>query len=273
MALHNLSDPLYPKNWDDLQSLLFRDTYNQQLDRIRSPYIYRGLSRIDYELKTSLVRLGGPYAELEFHLLRNFKKYSFQANVTQNSDWEWLGLAQHHGLPTRLLDWTYSPLIALHFATASIQSYQYDGVIWALKYEEVNNYLPDRLKRKLHQIGSNSFTTGMLSEVYRNLADLSAAEEDFVIALEPPSLDARIVNQYAIFTLMSDARSLLNEWLEDKPDLYFRICIPAALKWEVRDRLDQLNINERVIFPGLEGLSKWLKRHYSPKDSGDHLAT
>ena len=263
---NRLAKPFRPANWSELQELLFRDTFNSHLNRVRSPYLYRGLSDIQYELKTSLIRLGGPFQDLEFHLLRNFKKYAFRPDIRRNTDWDWLALAQHHGLPTRLLDWTYSPYAALHFATANIDRFEIDGVIWALNYEALKSYLPIKLKNKLDEVGSNSFTTEMMSDVYQSVVRLSKEEELFVVAFEPPSLDSRIVNQYAIFTLMSDSRALLNEWLEDKPELYFRICIPAELKWEIRDRLDQLNINERVLFPGYEGLSKWLKRHYSPKD-------
>ena len=49
------------------------------------------------------------------------------------------------------------------------------------------------------------------------------------------------------------------------PELVRRIVIPAELQWEVRDKLDQANVTERVLFPGLDGLSTWLTRHYRPR--------
>ena len=57
----------------------------------------------------------------------------------------------------------------------------------------------------------------------------------------------------------------VDDWLSRHPHLYRRLIIPRQLKWEIRDKLDQCNITERVLFPGLDGLSSWLRRHYSPK--------
>ncbi len=57
----------------------------------------------------------------------------------------------------------------------------------------------------------------------------------------------------------------LDDWLQSHPDIYRRIVIPHALKWEVRDKLDQANVNERVLFPGLDGLCRWLGRQYAPR--------
>jgi hypothetical protein len=57
----------------------------------------------------------------------------------------------------------------------------------------------------------------------------------------------------------------MDEWLGGHEELVRRIVLPAGLKWEVRDKLDQANITERVLFPGLDGLATWLKRYFSPR--------
>ena len=64
---------------------------------------------------------------------------------------------------------------------------------------------------------------------------------------------------------MSSPEARLDLWLAAHPQLFRRIIIPAELKWEIRDKLDQANVTERVLFPGLDGLSRWLKRYYSPR--------
>ena len=88
--------------------------------------------------------------------------------------------------------------------------------------------------------------------------------EPFVVFMEPPAVDRRILNQFALFSLMSSPSAHLDKWLEGHPELCRKVRIPAKLKGEIRDNLDQANINERVLFPGLDGLSRWLARYYTP---------
>ena len=201
---------------------------------------------------------------VEVALLRNFRKYAHGEAAGTDSIWDWLALGQHRGLPTRLLDWTYSPLVALHFATDNPGEFDSDGVVWCVNFVEANKRLPSRLRRILEQEGSDTFTVEMLAE-FETLREFDAlSREPFVIFLEPPALDQRILNQLALFSVMSSAEAELSDWLERHPDLCRRVEVPAALKWEVRDKLDQANINERVLFPGLDGLSRWLARYYTP---------
>ena len=253
-------------SWNQLQDELFEDSWSSDIGRFRSRYAFRGLSDARYQLETTLIRLGGAFDNLERHLLRNFKKYAHRSVVERDSLWHWLSVAQHYGLPTRLLDWTYSPFIALHFATANFERFDADGVIWAVNYLKAHQLLPDRLRRMLDEEGANVFTVEMLSESVRSLEELAElSHRDFVIFFEPPSIDDRIINQFAFFSVMSRPNSILDDWLDSHRELWRRIIIPADLKWEIRDKLDQANITERVLFPGLDGLSSWLKRHYSPK--------
>ncbi len=256
-------------SWAELQEALFADAWNAELGRFRSRYAFRGLSDKNYRLETTLMRLGGPYANLERHLLRNFKKYARRNVVEQDSIWHWLSVAQHYGLPTRLLDWTYSPYVALHFATANIERFDRDGAIWAVNYLKTHQQLPQRLFLKLNEEGANVFTVEMLSETVSSLQQLTLqGSTDFALFFEPPSIDDRITNQFAFFSVMPDPARALDDWLRHHPELWRKIIIPAALKWEIRDKLDQTNMTERVLFPGLDGLSSWLKRQYSPKTSG-----
>jgi len=253
------------KSWDELLNELFANSWNEDIRRFRSRFAFRGLSDSDYRLDTTLMRLGGHYVELERHLLRNFKKYAHRNIVEGDSVWNWLSVAQHYGLPTRLLDWTYSPFVAMHFATSNIDKFDTDGVIWAVNYVKAHELLPPVFKEKLEAEGANVMTVGMLSETVNSLPELDAlASDKLTIFFEPPSIDDRIVNQHAFCSVMSDPSMALDEWLDDHPGISRKIIIPASIKWEIRDKLDQANVNERVLFPGLDGLSRWLKRHYSP---------
>lgn len=259
------------KGWEHLNEILFEGSWDKRLHRFRSSAAFRGLSRADYDLRTSLMRLGGDYANLESHLLRNFEKYAHGAILETRSTWYWLALAQHHGLPTRLLDWTFSPHIAVHFATSNTAAFDYDGAIWCVDYVRARDFLPSVLREEIRrEEGMSVFTVEMLERRVKQLRDLTELREggdDFVVFFEPPSLDARIVNQLALFSMMSTPNSRLDNWLERHAQVWRRIIIPAELKWEVRDKLDEIGVTERVLFPGLDGLANWLRRYYGPGPS------
>jgi hypothetical protein len=251
-------------SWAELQEALFAGSWQQAIGRHRSNDVFRGQGCAGDGLETSLMRLGGDYSSLERSLLRNFRKYARRDAVDVDSPWDWLALAKHHGLPTRVLDWSFSPYVALHFATASPRFFAEDGAIWCVDHVAATGRLPSRLSAQLDEERSSVFTTELLSSVAAGLDELDGLlGPEHVVFFEPPSLDQRIVNQFAVFSLQGGATARMDEWLERRPGLGRRVVIPAELKWEVRDKLDQANVNERVLFPGLDGLSRWLARHYA----------
>ena len=251
-------------SWIELQEALFAGSWQASISRHRSNYVFRGAPRARHGLETSL-QTGGFEAH-ERHLLTSFRKYALRNAVHGDWLWNWLSLAKHHGLPTRLLDWTYSPYVALHFATHDFRHFDEDGAIWCVDYRRTNELLPRALKKVLETEDVNIFTTELLNRVATTLADFDAlGHEEFVLFFEPPSLDERIVNQFALFSLPSSPTLKLEELLRRRDDAYRRIIIPSDLKWEVRDKLDQANITERVLFPGLDGLSQWLKRYFTTR--------
>jgi hypothetical protein len=67
-----------------------------------------------------------------------------------------------------------------------------------------------------------------------------------------------------VLAALADPTCHMEDWMADHPDLWRAWRIPPHVKAEVRARLDQANVNERVLLPGLDGLASWLRRYYSP---------
>lgn len=235
-------------------------------ERVHSSLVFRGLARSSYSNVPSLARLGEDSSRLERHLIRNFRKYAHRERPGPTV-WDWLSLAQHHGLPTRLLDWTFSPFVAAHFATASHP--EDDAVVWAVDCAAAHELLPLGLKTALGAEGATVFTTELLAAHAPSLdvLDRFGEGEPFVLFFEPPSLDDRIVNQSAVLSTMSDPNLGMAEWLGANPGLWHAWLITPDAKAEIRERLDQANITERVLMPGLDGLAAWLRRYYGPARS------
>jgi hypothetical protein len=237
--------------------------------RRRDTGVYRGAFNATRPLLTSLDRLGGVHpahtkGALEAHVLRSFRRYSRPHVGNTLTDWELLVAAQHHGAPTRLLDWSYSPLVAAHFATRSARSDAEPRAIWRLDWQRVHTafgipcvaLLTDDLERHFGKEGE-PFTPW-------RLFDAPADARPFACLVEPPSLDVRITVQAATFTLCSDRTQAFDAFLaaHDLDDALTRFVIPAAEVPRIRDQLDLVGFDERRLFPDLDGVAAALQRYY-----------
>ena len=83
-----------------------------------------------------------------------------------------------------------------------------------------------------------------------------------MLLVEPPSLESRIANQYSYFSIIPDAIVDIEEFLETHTQNTVRFIIDKNIRWRIRDMLDQMNMNERILSPGLDGVSQWIRRHY-----------
>lgn len=238
--------------------------------RYRDTGVYRGSWLGSSPLLTSLDRLGGTHpahtkADLEEHILRNYIRYSrpYLRNEPVN-DWEQLISAQHHGAPTRLLDWTYSPLVAAFFASRPSRLEKHARAVWRLDWKVVHEafgfsplaLLITDLEEMFEKDGH--FTPWRLFARRKDT-------KPFACLLEPPSLDNRIVAQAAVFTLCSDKWSSFDRFLveHDLGKALTRFIIPADAVSLVRDQLDMVGIDERRLFPDLDGVAAAIRRYYA----------
>lgn len=235
--------------------------------RRRDSGIYHGAWAADRPLLTSLDRLGGadpPHtkAHLEEHILRNFVRYSRPHLPSQpTNEWELLVVAQHHGVPTRLLDWSYSPLEAAHFATCAAPANERGCAIWRLDWQRIHRAfelpcLALLIDDLLGLFGEEAFTPWTL---FRHQTP------EFACMIEPPSVDQRIVAQAAMFTLCSATSEPFDSFLLRRglDDALTKFIVPADAVGHLRDQLDLVGVDERRLFPGLEGVAAAIRRYYA----------
>lgn len=254
-----------------ISQLLMEQRYRPDLDRYRSLHIYRGMPNTNYRIVPSLQRYCKQKAkQLEPVILSNFTKYAALEDPSiEKSVWRQMILGQHHGLPTRLLDWSFSPLTSLHFALSDYnleEMDQHDCIVWRIDVKELHALLPDKYKKIMEKEKSTVFSLKMLQEACTGPEEY---DEDMMgnamLIVEPPSIEQRIINQYSFFSIVPFGMEDLEQFLNERTEETVRFIIKKELRWQVRDLLDQLNISERIVYPGLDGLSRWLARHYYVK--------
>ena len=139
----------------------------------------------------------------------------------------------------------------------------HDCAVWRIDITELHQLLPEKYRAVLRANKTSIFSVDMLNTVAPSpdLYDRDMGDSAMVV-IEPPSIDPRIINQYSFFSVIPTAMSDIEGFLERNTKNTVKYVIPRGLRWRIRDMLDQLNVSERIVYPGLDGLSRWIGRHY-----------
>ncbi|EPN4952081.1 FRG domain-containing protein [Vibrio diabolicus] len=214
----------------------------QSVDAFEYVSYYRGHGDISWQLLPSIARIDHSvinvsehlhWAGLELDLMREFEKYrcALLSKMPEN-ELEWLIHAQHHGLPTRLLDWSTNPLKALFFAVENPDYDNVDGIVFGV--EPALNFVMERF------LGANKF--------------------DKIVGFHSSSLNNRVLAQEGCFTLFP----LPEKWepftqissSNNTVDYLASYVVPKEHKVALRKQLQTLGITHRFMFPDLDGLAK-----------------
>jgi hypothetical protein len=233
-----------------------------------SAWIFRGLQDPEGEMKTTLERACTQYLEgldyagrIERELLKDFRRrYAIYATTPpprEDRIVEWLALMQHHGAPTRLLDWTYSFFVAAFFAVSQSPG---DSYIWALRIDRLNRQVEDRFHR-----GDPRVYRALRAFVRRRTqANFDAAfnrGKDFAYAVSPFHLNDRLTIQQGVFVCPGNPGRPFMENLEavrlPREDS-FKICIRRSCRRDILLALHKMNIHSATLFPGFDGFAESL---------------
>jgi len=193
-------------------------SYNKEAD------IYRGVTNKDYQLVPKIGRV--PLRKKQSRKLeegRIFRRFKERAlpylEFMPRNDWDWLAIAQHHGLPTRLLDWTRNPLAALYFAVE--HETIHDSAIYVLRGYGV-------LSTKIHP---------------------DPFEYSQVGKFVPDRITPRISAQLGVFTVHPEPEEPFSS------DSLEKLIIPNKIRRQLKKIVDTYGINRATLFPDLDGLA------------------
>ena len=211
--------------------------------------MFRGQGNAEWEILPSLARLNpkkSPIAytswkDLEDGLLKEFKKFaSMHLAVEPKTKLEWMIQAQHHGLPTRLLDWSTNPLKALYFA--------------------VENTSYDSIDGKVFVFAPRMWSTSS--------DDINTENDSYLDVFYPVVINDRVFAQEGCFTLFPQKSNFDNftpveEGFSTQHALDVKaLTIKKEIKPLLRKELERLGISDMTMFPGLDGISKFISRQY-----------
>lgn len=216
---------------------------------------FRGHTNKDWQLVPSLAR-NAAHLPKETELIKRFIQLSVP-HLTEDpprNDWEWIFLMQHHRVPTRLLDWTESPLAAMWFAvSSSAADNASDGAFWCLAPLSLNSEarFRGRLDTELPGFGKDDVLDSWLPD----RQDRGLAQNP--VAATGPRTSRRMAAQLGNFTI-SDRGSGAIELIGEKNHVW-RFIIPANAKATIAEELNLLRFTELTLFPDLDRVATLTK--------------
>jgi len=219
---------------------------------------FRGQNNIRWQLLPSLARLGKEWLSAEAMLMKRFRQNAIPLLPPQASrtDWDWLLLMQHYGVPTRLLDWTENALAGLFFATISVRGRDTggtDGCVWVLD--------PVALNGEANMPGaSNDIPTLDVDGALRDYLPTSVAA---AVTTRPPlavlaqRMFPRLVAQQGVFTLVHRERMPIERI---RRGAYVgRIIVPRTAKVRIARELGDMGVTRLSLFPELDSVAEFVK--------------
>lgn len=218
---------------------------------------FRGQSSITHNLCPTFLRLSNNKNK-ENSIIENFisrSKSIISGNI--NSLWDYYQIMQHYGCPTRLLDWTESSLVALYFAVKNSEDI---SSVWLLDPSILN--LLSNNENGVYYV-DKVFEEDDLALINTYLSSKLESIPKFPIALRPKWIDNRMMNQQSCFTMHGFNKSDFEELhIKFKTIFLCKINIAEKANKTILSELERLGINEYVLFPNLEGLSRFIKYAY-----------
>ncbi|CAM9246085.1 unnamed protein product, partial [Ectocarpus fasciculatus] len=270
------------------------NTYNASTKEYEMEFTFLGSPYRGCGLESSLARLEDYESDeiaslVEGGLIKNFNRF-YAHSSTEPIDpscvtnvWALMSLMQHNGCPTRLVEWTFNPNVALYFACENASYSGDDGEVWFVQpsalMEMQRRQFTDELTRinvtcpnfEQQQEALGWFEPAvdpkdLVRCFVQCLSKFDALSEESGPALNffiPPRFDERMVNQCTVFSVVSSPLISADYVLSMYPGCVRRLIIPNFLKGVLHDTLDVMGVHERMLFPGLGGLSAALTRYFT----------
>lgn len=224
----------------------------------KQPIWFRGQEDSKWNLVPSIQR--SSIYEKESYITHDFYIYvnQIEDSMPDKSNYAaWMSLMQHYGLPTRILDWSSSPLVACYFALEKNRESSNDACIWVLIPRRVNK--KEEFGEYVYPIDDYTVQQMLLPAFDLNIK-LEEKYKDKIIACHSVEKNLRMYSQQSSFTVHNSRKRL--EDICDSETLY-KLILPSNCKEDIYNSVNILGISTSFIYPDMEHVSKDIIKKYS----------